>query len=570
MEAEKEEKKEQSSFMEQWARRQFASVSVSITRQAGEAEERMLPMRDGIRLKTVVCLPQPIAEGEQFPAILVRSCYPQQEIILRIRAEEFVKRGFGFVYQWCRGTGGSEGEWEPNVNERADGMDTVNWLAGQPFVKNIGYWGDSYLALTGWCMADAVPEKVKTMCLGVYGADRHTSAYQDGLFRMDVLTSWAKENAGTAVRADNEASYLFRPQREVDEKLWGVRLDWYRDWIGNPERKADYWNRGFWGMLKEIPGKVKIPLLLREGWYDHHLGSCLVSYRNLSPEAKKHSVLRIGPWNHSYVPVIPEENTARLTDDAAAAPMEWFYRILVKEEMPEGMIQEYVIGEDRWMEKKEAESDGEPSDLCSRSFFLCGEGRLSEAAEADTERTYCYDPERPVRSHGAEALLADMKENGSLLQPGPDYREDVISFTSDALQKKLLVEGSIRVRLFVSSDAEDTAFTAKVMEVFPDGRTVNVRGGITTLAFRDGTGCRQDYVPGQIAEADIRMWDIAWCFREGSRIRVDISSSDFPQYAVHTNFPGVWSEQERTKKANQTVYMGLRYPSAVVLPVGQE
>ena len=268
--------------------------------------------------------------------------------------------------------------------------------------------------------------------------------------------------------------------------------------------------------------------------------------------------------------MIPEENTARLTDDSVSAPLEWFYRILVKNEMPDGMIKEYVIGEDRWMEKRAAESDGEQFVPCEKQFFLCGQGRLSESAEADADRTYCYDPEQPVRSHGAESLLADMKENGSFLQPGPDYREDVISFTSDVLGKKLLAEGSIRVRLFVSSDAEDTAFTAKVMEVFPDGRTVNVRGGITTLAFRDGTGRRQEYAPGEIAEANIRMWDIAWCFREGSRIRVDISSSDFPQYAVHTNFPGIWSEQERSKKANQTVYMGLRYPSAVILPVRTE
>nr|WP_300838377.1 CocE/NonD family hydrolase [uncultured Acetatifactor sp.] len=100
-----------------------------------------------------------------------------------------MRKGFGFVYQSCRGTGGSQGEWESNVNERNDGLDTVNWLAEQPFVKNIGYWGDSCLALIGWCMADAVPDKVKTMCLGVYGVERHTSAYKDGLFRMDISSS---------------------------------------------------------------------------------------------------------------------------------------------------------------------------------------------------------------------------------------------------------------------------------------------------------------------------------------------------------------------------------------------
>lgn len=556
-----EEQKESYKRMEQWVRGQFKEVSIQITREVAEPEERMLPMRDGICLKTVIWLPEHGDREEAFPTILVRSCYPQQEPILRIRAEEYAKRGFGFVYQWCRGTGGSQGEWEPNVNERNDGLDTVSWLAQHPFVKNIGYWGDSYLALTGWCMADAVPDKVKTMCLGVYGVDRHTSAYKDGLFRMDVLTSWARENAGRAIAADNESSYLYRPQNQVDEKLWGVRLDWYRDWISNPERSADYWNQGFWGMLKEIPSRVKIPILIREGWYDHHLGSSLVSYESLSAEAKAHSVLQIGPWNHSYMPVIPEEDTSRLMDDSAAAPMEWFYDILVKGQAPKGMRREYVIGEDRWIEKREA---AEPSE---KSFYLWKNGTLEEKPGENGQRTYYYDPENPVRSHGAEALLANMAENGSLLQPGPDYREDVLSFVSGELEEKLLVQGSIRVRLFVSSDAEDTAFTAKVMEVFPDGRTVNVRGSITTLAFRGGSGHRQEYVPGQIVEVRIQMWDIAWCFRKGSRIRVDISSSDFPQYAVHSNYPGLWSDQERTKKARQTVYMGLQHPSAVILPV---
>ena len=348
---------------------------------------------------------------------------------------------------------------------------------------------------------------------------------------------------------------------EVDEKLWGVHLDWYRDWIGNPERAADYWEQGFWGMMREIPAKVKIPLLIRDGWYDHHLGSCLASYRSLSAEAKRHSILQIGPWNHSYMAVIPEEETSQLTDYSVSTPMEWFYQILVKGEEPDGLIKEYVIGEDRWIEKKVEE---EP---LWKQFYLCEDGTLSEAAtDKDGSRTYCYDPENPVRSHGAESLLADMKENGSFLQPGPDYREDVLSFVSERLDEKLLVEGSIIVRLFVSSDAEDTAFTAKVMEVLPDGRTVNVRGSITALAFRNGAERRQEYVPGQIVEARIRMWDIAWCFRIGSRIRIDISSSDFPQYAAHSNYPGIWSAHDKVRKACQTVHMGGQYPSVVVLP----
>ena len=123
------------------------------------------------------------------------------------------------------------------------------------------------------------------------------------------------------------------------------------------------------------------------------------------------------------------------------------------------------------------------------------------------------------------------------------------------------------MRLYVASDAPDTAFSAKVMEVFPDGSAYNIRGSITTLAYRGHSGRRQDYTPGQIVEVEIDMWEIVWLIKAGSRLRVDISSSDFPQYAVHPNREGPWSLHGETDAANQTVYGGREYPSAVILPV---
>ena len=129
------------------------------------------------------------------------------------------------------------------------------------------------------------------------------------------------------------------------------------------------------------------------------------------------------------------------------------------------------------------------------------------------------------------------------------------------------IEGKIRVHLFVSSDAEDTAFSAKLMEVFENGEAVNIRGSITTLAYRNGADHRGSYTPGEIVDINIEMWDVAWKLRKGSRLRLDISSSDFPQYSVHSNYPGIWSEQSETKVAQQTVYFGKNYPSKVILPV---
>ncbi len=553
----------------------------------GKKEEIMLPMGDGVKLRTVFQFPD--TTGEQpLPTILERCCYPQMEVLIEQHAIEYSKRGFLFICQWCRGTGGSEGEWVPNVNERNDGLDTLAYLQEQDYVGNIGYLGNSYLALTGWCMADAVPPKVKTMYLGVYGCDRHTSAYKDGLFRQDILTAWAMENAGTTVEAPYLESCAYRPQVEVDEKLWGVRLDWYRDWITHTDREDPYWKEGFWGMLGQIPSKVKIPLFIWEGWYDHHLGSAIVTYERLSEDARAHSVLQIGPWNHNFMPAVTGQPLDHLADSGIDTALDWFTRILKNGELPEKAAYTYVIGADEW-KKWDAFPVQETKE---QSWLLQKEGGLVEAAEGrnvdvqlnmqeqekkkqdeawqDEVQSFVYDPEHPVISHGAESLFHTQEDVGSLLQPEAGSRDDVISFTSEPLPEAMEIEGKIRAHLFVSSDAEDTAFSAKLMEVFENGETVNIRGSITTLAYRNGAGHRGSYTPGEIVDINIEMWDVAWKLRKGSRLRLDISSSDFPQYSVHSNYPGIWSEQSETKVAKQSVYFGKNYPSEVILPVVQK
>lgn len=538
-------------------------------------EQQMLPMRDGVKLQTVFYFPQK-EEKSPFPTILMRCCYPNMEEILEEQAMEYSKKGFLFIYQWCRGTGGSEGDWVPNVNERNDGLDTLEYLNSREDVGNIGYLGDSYLALTGWCMADAVPEKVKTMYLGVYGCDRHASAYKDGLFRQDILTAWAMGNAGTEVDAPYLKSCAYRPQVKVDEKLWGVRLDWYRDWITHPDRDDDYWKEGFWGMLRAVPSKIKIPLFIREGWYDHHLGSAIITYESLSEETKEHSVLQIGPWNHNFMPAVTGQPLEHLNTGGMDTALDWFTRILKNGEQPEKAAYTYVIGADQWKKW-----DTFPVVQAEKfSLRLQKDGGLVEASEItdghpekkerDNLRSFVYNPETPVISHGAEALFRTQEDVGSLLQPKPDNRKDIISFVSKPLTEAMEIEGKIRVHLFVSSDAEDTAFSAKLMEVFENGDTVNIRGSITTLAYRNGLKHRKAYTPGEIVDIDIEMWDVAWKLRKGSCIRLDISSSDFPQYCVHSNYPGIWSMQSETKKAKQTVYMGKSYPSEVILPIVKE
>ena len=527
----------------------------------------MVEMSDRVHMKTEIFN----TSKPTGAVILQRTCYPHMDKLLYMQAREYAKRGFTFVIQWCRGINGSEGTWEPNIYDRQDGLDTLNWLCRQDWCDRIGYLGDSYLAYTGWCMLDSVPDKVKTMYLGVYGCDRHTSAYKDGLFRQDILTAWAKDNAGVKIDADFLESAKFRPQVEVDEKMWGVHLSWYRDWITHTDRSDNYWKEGLWGALKSVPSKVKIPVFVKEGWYDHHLGSAMVTYRSLSKEALSTSTLKIGPWNHGYMNATTHQKTDNLGEDRISSPLSWFAKILLDGETPKQKASLYMIGKDEWLEL-----DKFPEDLPIKKFSLTSMAPSGSKAvggidvkpdSSESSVTFVYDPENPVMSHGAESLFNTQKEVGSLEQPEVGYRDDVISFVSEPLTEDIDILGQINVKLNVSSDAEDTAFTAKLMEVFPDGTAVNIRGTITTLAYRNDSDVRLTYTPGKVEEINLKMWDVAWEAKKGSRLRLDISSSDFPQYAVHPNKPGVWSTHATTQKATQTVHFGGKYDSCIELPV---
>lgn len=555
---------------EAFIRKQYDRSPFPVEYDEFECREEMLPASDGVRLRTILYFPA-TDEKRSFPTIVQRTCYPDMDKLIRVNAEELAKRGFGFAYQYCRGVGGSEGIWRPNDNDRSDGRDFMAYLNGLDKVECMGYQGASYLAFTGWVMADILPDKVKSLYLTVYGTDRHTSAYKDGLFRHDILTAWAMGNAGRPINADYIESCRYMPHIEVDKALWGGELDWYRNWITNTGRTDPYWNEGFWHMLSRIPGKINIPVYIGEGWYDHHLGSALKSYIALSDNAKAHSVLEIGPWNHSGMPCIYGHQHQNAHGNSVIRALEWFTKTLKNKELPEPKVRFYVIGADEWRERSSYPFKPD-REVC---FFLSGKPVADRAYALEAEPSakgqieYIYDPDNPVPSHGGESLFATQAEIGSLKQPECGFRDDVISFVSEPAETELDIIGRIKARLFVSSDAEDTAFSIKVMEVFPDGSAYNIRNGITTLAYRNGSPERITYTPGSVEEIIIDSWDVAWRIQKGSRIRIDISSSNFPEYSVHSNYPGIWSLQDKTRKARQTIYFGGKYPSYLVLPISR-
>ncbi len=553
--------KKMKEMMMKQLRDEFSQIPAHYAPEEISTKEVMVPMSDGISLKTYIIKSKSMDKG---PVLFTRSCYPHSFDEDMIKNTEFARRGFICVYQYCRGTGGSEGVWEPNVHERPDGIDAINWLAAQDWAESIGYYGASYLALTGWAWIDVAPEKVKGMYLSVYGTNRHASAYNDGLFRQDILTAWSRGNAGVPIQAEHIESCKYMPQVNVDEDLWGVKLPWYKEMISNTNFSDEYWQTGFWYTLRDIPSKVKIPIVFEEGWYDHHLGSALSGYRTMTGVGLEKCLLRIGPWDHGKHTVLDGHTCHNASSNQITDIYNFFKTLLLDEETPESGVELYVAGEDRWIKEN---NWPQPTEIKKLFFNTTNKVITDTTPEAQDTISFIYDPENPVMSYGEESTFASFGANGSHKMPDANYRDDVISFVTEPLTEDMPVLGKINADLYVSSDAEDTAFSIKIMEVFENGDAYNVRSGITTLAYRGHSESRQTYTPHEVVLANVDTWDIAWTFKAGSRIRVDISSSNFPQYNIHSNYPGVWALQEKTKTAKQTIYSGKTYPSTLNLPI---
>ena len=159
------------------------------------------------------------------------------------------------------------------------------------------------------------------------------------------------------------------------------------------------------------------------------------------------------------------------------------------------------------------------------------------------------------------------QEVGSLLQKPWCDRTDAICMISNPLPQNTVIMGKIRMHMTVSSDVDDTAFAFKVMEVLPDGRTYNIRTAITTLGYRNGNKHRAEYIPNTKVDIIIDAWEIAYELQKGSKIRIDIASADFPQYAIHSNYAGPWALQKETRKAVQSLYIGGKAKSWIEIPV---
>ena len=558
-----------------------------------------VPMRDGVTLSAEVYRP---ARPGRYPALLSRTPYNRSNPIAgasQLDISRAVRAGYAVVIQDVRGRWDSEGEFYPFANEINDGYDTVEWAAVQPWCSGrVGMFGASYVGATQWLAAIAGPPHLQAIMPTVTGSNYHENwTYQGGAFSLGFNLSWTLNQLQTESLARNrgrlpyfgslwEANFdaldgldeqlAHLPLREVPSVVRPNLVRYYSDWLKHPN-DDDYWHQ--W-CIEDHYSDIKAPSFNIGGWYDIFLGGTLRNYtesRRLAEDERARSGTRlvVGPWAHhatagggagEYGFGIRAEWSNL---DVDGIRLKWLDRWLKGD--PNGSEEEppvkiFVMGLNRWRD----EDDWPPADITYLPYYLRQEGGLSPEKPAGDEPfdAYLYDPRDPVPTRGgALCCYPTGLPPGPFDQRGIEARSDVMVYSTPPLDRDLEVTGPIVVKLWAASSAPDTDFTGKLVDVEPDGFARNLTDGIIRARYRYSRSNPELIEPGRVYEYTIDLWATSNLFKAGHRIRLEISSSNFPRFDRNPNTGAQPGSDTRLEPAMQRVFHDTRYPSHVRLPV---
>jgi len=540
--------------------------------------EVKIPMRDGVELAANVFLPK--AEGK-FPAVLARSPYGKGGT-RGGQGHLFASHGYVYISQDCRGRGTSQGEWVPFVNEARDGKDTHQWILEQPWSNGtIGTRGGSYVGFTQWISAPGAGDYLKAMFPVVPLVDPyHDIAYVGGAFQLSLMMGWGAGVSGKgSVRGWNNDDWqkAFRtlPLRTWDTAI-GAEVPYLREWVAHPHFD-DYWKPS-----SSPREDIATPIYAVCGWYDLFAKSVLdhvntVRQKSPSEPARRHQHVLMGPWVHgiSRVGKVGELDFGKdAVVDLGAIQTEWFGHWLKGEkggvdEWPPLRI--FVMGRNQWRDEQQwplERTQYTPYYFHSQGSAktLDGDGTLNTANPGrEPADRFVYDPDDPVPTLGGCNL--GHCPVGPHDQTRAEKRDDVLVFTSDELTSELEVTGPVEVVLYAASSATDTDWTAKLVDVWPDGRAINLCDGILRARYRESADEPTPIEPGKVYRYEIDLWVTSNAFLPGHKIRVEISSSNFPRFDRNPNTGHPFGADAEIEKATQTVYHDAEHPSHVLLPV---
>lgn len=587
----------------------------------------MATMRDGVRLAADLYLP---ALGGQrapgrFPVILERTPYDRTAAGNVLTGSYFARRGYVCAIQDVRGRFNSEGEWYPFAREAPDGYDTVEWLAGQPWCDGqVGTMGGSYCGSDQSALATLNPPHLRTMIVAVGASNYyHCSMRQNGaleqrfmIYAFRMATTSKEALADPALRAA-----LTREFANVGE--WVKRaplkagtsplrfLPSYEQWVLDLFARGDhddYWRQRGYAISDYYEEHADVPTLYLGGWYDSYARATCENYVALSRMKQSRQVLLMGPWTHggwgvTYAGELDFGTPSPIHyNDLRLAWFDHFLKGLRTEVAAWSPVRIYVMGtgDQRLNTDGRVRHGGswrdEPDWPLPRTrftpYYLHRGGTLSTdppPAGGGPSR-FTFDPRDPVPTIGGGISAADpIMAPGAFDQRGrPDFfgcrdtlplnaRADVLTFQTEPLARDTEVTGPITVELHVASSARDTDFTAKLIDVFPpgpdypDGLAVNLTDSILRVRYRNGWENPQLLEPGKAEKLRFELYPTSNVFRAGHRIRLDVSSSNYPRFDVNPNTGDELGTDRRWEVAHQTAFHDAARPSHVVLPVlGEE
>jgi putative CocE/NonD family hydrolase len=530
-------------------------------------------MRDGVILSANLF--RPPGDGK-FPTILVRTPYGKGKAMAGgYRA--FVDRGYAVLVQDVRGRYDSGGVFDSWHQEGPDGNDTIDWIARQSWSDGkVGMIGGSYVGIVQWKAALENNPHLKAIFPVVSGSDEYRDRFYStgGAFKLGHRLGWIADN----LRAPGFAPVGFQkyiwhlPLNTSDVAAAGQRSErFYQVAISHPTYDA-FW-KGI--SVREHLDKIKIPVFSVGGWYDNYAQSDLEAFSALRA-ASKQAYSVIGPWPHNMsIPFEGVDFGPNSKYAVSQAQLAWFdYWMKGAKEFHYPPLKIFVMGANEWRDEKEwplRRAKVTPFYLSSKGYAntVYGNGELGRRAPLrDTADEFTYDPMKPVQTLGG-AVCCNPKVFpwGPMDQRPVEQRKDVLVYTSPPLKRNLEVTGPIRVQLWVATTAQDTDFTAKLVDVFPDGTARNLTDGLLRLRYRKSLEKPELAVPGEVYPISIDAGVTSNVFLTGHLIRLEISSSNFPHFDRNLNTGREQVSETEVRVARQTVHHGFKYPSHVSLPV---
>jgi putative CocE/NonD family hydrolase len=549
-------------------------------------------MRDGVTLRADVYRPK--ADG-RYPVLLQRTPYDKNGD--RAFGMKGAARGYVVIVQDVRGRYASEGDWYTFKNEPNDGYDTVEWAAALPYSSGkVGMFGGSYVGATQMLAAITKPPHLAGICPVVTGSNYHSNwTYQGGAFEQWFNQSW------TAGLAQNTLARGIVPRTDATKGMWQSPLDtfplfnpppdgrtpdalttlapYYLDWLAHPNYD-DYWKAL---SIEEHFGDIQVPMLTVAAWYDIFQDGSLRNYVGVKTKggtdaARAGQHLRVIVGGHAgNGPKIGDVDFGSASFfDEDEVTLSWYDYLFkgVRNEFAGKAVKIFVMGDNTWRD----EDDWPLARARPTKYFLhssgqanslSGDGSLSTAApKVEPADVYTYDPANPAPTVGG-LLCCDATH----LPPGPrdqrpvEARDDVLIYSTAPLPADVEVTGPVTLELYAKSSAVDTDFTAKLVDVWPDGFAQNLTDGILRARYRDSMEKPALINPGEIYKLKIAVWSTSNVFKKGHVIRLEVSSSNFPRFDRNLNTGEDNARGKRFVSATNTVLHDTEHPSALVLPV---